>query len=301
MASPTIEEQEAKPIRPRFSRFRRKIRDDKENGDPSGFQIKFVGKKHVVTSPMFMPKIGDEVLLNDFFSMDKNRDILFPKNDAAKYDGLLTNEMVETWNREAERGGATGPTTIISRNGSIDLNNTKHEKQQIIKISTLLEMPSLKITSESTIGIKLLLPIKGIKGNENKQFPEFQFTLLESQLIPQGSKAAVWIFNQLIKFRDLTSSFTRVTVEKVDSSSTGHGNRFAFVTDARLETRIHVPSSMSKVISSSNISKFEMQGSESIQKLLEKELEPALVGFRDAFNVYAIQKSLEVEGVQLHL
>ena len=247
-AAPIIEEPEAKRRRPRFSRFRRKIREDKENNDdPSGFQLKFVGKNHVATSPMAMPNIGDEVQLNDFFSMDKNRDLLFPQNDAANYDGLVTNEMIETWNREAERGGATGPAKIVNRNGSIDLYNTNTEKHEIIEISTLLEMGALKITSESTIGVKLLLPIEG---SEFNQFPEFQFTLLDSQLIPQGSRPTMWIFNQLIKFRDLTSSFTRVTVEEVDSGS------FAFTTDARLETRIHVPSSMSKAMSTVDISKF---------------------------------------------
>ncbi len=117
----------------------------------------------------------------------------------------------------------------------------------------------------------------------------------------------MWVFNQLIKFRDLTSSFTRVTVESAhgdtlnatdenmkynrDNIVDDTSKRISFVTDARLETRIHIPSAIMKILPSSiDVSKFEKSGSESVQKLLEKELEPALVAFCDSFHKFALQR-----------
>ncbi len=306
----------------RLRRWRgRNKTDEEEPSSSSAIQMKFVGTKHVATPPMVVESITSDYdskhedidqllqgLMNEYFSNDDHRNLLFPNNNSVNYRGPITRELIETWCREAERGGATGPDIIENFDGTISLcNSNESVKEQIMQISTVLEMPSLHIKSESTIGVKLLLGSGGRTNENGRLFPEFQFTLLDSQLIPEGSKPAMWVFNQLIKFRDLTSSFTRVTVEsahegnkmnaKGDHMKYNNGSnindsskRISFITDARLETRIHIPSAVMKILPSSfDVSKFEKSGSESVQKLLEKELEPALLAFCDSFHTFAMQ------------
>lgn len=252
-----------------------------------GIQITFVGKQHVATPPVpFTPESAP--LLEQYFKIHKYRELLFPKNNATMLEPMITQELFSTWCNEAELGGATGPTvkTIPSHHHNekvLQLHDTPHEKYQIMKITALLQMPSLQVRSESLIGVKLILPHEG--GTKKSFFPELQFTLLDSQLIPMGSKAARWIFHQIMAYRDSTSSFTRVMVEPSGD------NDIVFTTDARLETRIHLPDAILKFLPSINVEKFEEQGSASIQKLLERDLEPALVNFGKQFQICMQDKS----------
>ncbi len=145
--------------------------DEQEPSSSSAVQMKFVGTKHVVTPPRVVESINPDYnrkhedvdlilqgLLNEYFSNDEHRNLLFPNNDAVNYRGPLTHELIETWCREAERGGAEGPDVIENADGTISFcNSNESEKEQIMQISTVLEMPSLHIKSESTIGVKLLL------------------------------------------------------------------------------------------------------------------------------------------------
>jgi hypothetical protein len=203
---------------------------------------------------------------------------------------------------------------VVGRDQSSNKKKSKkllklNSNQSVFKIDALLQMPGLNIISQSTIGMKLLLS-NGINNHNNKledDYPEFQFTLLDSQLKPNGPKPVVWLFNKLTKYRDSTSSFTRVRVEQVmdkdkHDDTNDHTNtnpKIRFVTDARLETRMHLPSSLLKVLPNVNIDKFEIQGSEAVQKLLEKELEPALNAFCDAFVLYLEENREMIELNQL--
>jgi len=264
-----------------------KKKKEQRSQNHGGIQITFVGKQHVATPPVpFTPESSP--LLEQYFKIHKYRELLFPKNNATILEPMITQELFSTWCNEAELGGATGPTvkTIPSHNHNekvLQLHDTPHEKYQIMKITALLQMPSLQVRSESLIGVKLILPHDG--GTKKSFFPELQFTLLDSQLIPMGSKAARWIFHQIMAYRDSTSSFTRVMVEPSGD------NDIVFTTDARLETRIHLPDAILKFLPSINVEKFEEQGSASIQKLLERDLEPALVNFGKQFQICMQDKS----------
>ena len=92
-----------------------------------------------------------------------------------------------------------------------------------------------------------------------------------------------------MKSRDSTSSFTQVTAKRIGEKD------IAFTTDARLGINIRIPSAALKYMPSVNVHKFEEQGSKSIQKLLEKDLEPALVSFRNAFETFAAKKDTAVK------
>mmetsp|Transcript_807 Transcript_807/g.1681 ORF Transcript_807/g.1681 Transcript_807/m.1681 type:complete len:348 (+) Transcript_807:46-1089(+) len=272
----------------RFTPFGRKRKQDADD-DASAIHMNFIGTEHVTTPSVPLPE--DATVMDDYFSIEEYRALLFPKNDAKILNGPISDEMLTTWCREAELGGGTGPSVKTNRRRKIELYDSETEKQHVMKITAALQMPSLEIRSESTIGVKILLSDKS-----KDSFPEIQFTLLDSQLIPAGSSVpAKWIFNQLMKYRDSTSSFTRVTAERVDEK------HIAFTTDARLETRIRLPSAVLKFLPSVNVSKFEQTGSESIQKLLEKDLEPALLDFRNAFKIFCDEKAKVVAAASVEL
>lgn len=244
--------------------------------------MEFTGTEHVETQPVMLP--NDQSLLNEFFSNSEYRGLLFPDNDATILDRTISNDYFNKWCKEANARGAYGPTLTTREKGRkmITLYDTNTEKIEVMKMSAALKMPSLEITSVTTIGVKLLL-------SESGELPELQFTLLDSQLILQGSKAAKWIFNKVMKYRDSTSSFTQVTAKRIGEKD------IAFTTDARLGIKIRIPSAALKYMPSVNVHKFEEQGSRSIQKLLEKDLEPALVSFRNAFETFAAEKDTAVK------
>lgn len=234
----------------------------------------FIGTKQVQTKPISIPKSTSTIQnLNDFFSVDSNRNLLFPTNNAQTLHlNQINNRLIDTWQKEAALGGGTGPA-----NTSSFVDDNSRNKFSVFKIDAPLQMPGLKIISESTIGMKLTL--------SDGEYPEYQFTLLDSHLIPSGPAPLVWLFQKLTQYRDTTSSFTKVRAEAVPSSTYGSDNssEIVFVTDARLETRMHLPSTLLKLLPNVNIAKFEKQGSDAVQRLLERELEPALNIFSRAF------------------
>ena len=252
----------------RFSMKRLSHRIGVERNDKSIQQMVFIGTRQVMTSPISISKSKPEFiqLLNAFFSNDLNRNLLFPNNNAETFNMEdINDDLIETWAYEATLGGGQSP--LMNENDQSQITSAT-TKQAVFKIDALLNLPGLKIISQSTIGMKLIL--------SKEAYPEYQFTLLDSKLIPQGSVPVVWLFKKLTKYRDTTSSFTKVRMEEVDEG------KIIFVTDARLETRINLPPKLLKVLPNVNVAKFEKQGSEAVHKLLEKELEPALNGFCDA-------------------
>ncbi len=276
--TPIFEETPATENRSRIHKFGRRKRAE----PPNSVLMKFTGMKRVETPAIALP--DDVAALNEYFSNPEYRALLFPDNDAKILGRTITNDMFTTWCNEAKAGGASGPAVkaninAMTRRKTLELYDTENEKVEVMKITASLNMPSLEVRSESTIGVKLIL-------DDQSNFPELQFTLLDSQLILEGSKAAKWIFNQLMKYRDSTSSFTRVTVKKSGEKD------IVFTTDARLGINIRIPSAVLKLLPSTvNVEKFEEQGSQSVQKLLERDLEPALISFRDQFEACVNEKS----------
>lgn len=253
--------------------IRDKVRLSSERKSPTGsVLLNFVGSKRVISEPIPVVNTQHHMnsLLTDYFKQDRYRDLLFPKNNATVYREPLTSDMFDTWCNQAELCGFSGPNVVETIYGSLELVNTKDEVASVIKISVNLQFPGLKIISESFIGVKLLL---------SNPLPEYQFTLLKSNLIPEGNAAVMWTFNQIMKYRDSTSSFTRVSVEC-------NQNSIVFVTDARLGTSITIPAGIMQLLPMFDVEKYEKQGSNAIQKLLEKDLLPALNSFAESFRTY---------------
>ena len=162
-------------------------------------------------------------------------------------------------------------------------------KQCMFQIKAPLDFPGLKITSQSTIG---MICVTSSETTTTHNLSEYQFTLLDSKTIPQGPKPLVWLFNQISKYQDATSPFTRLKAISSHESK----NEIQFVTDARLAIQIQLPAKLLRILPISR-TKFEEQGSESIQKLLENDLEPALNGFCQGFQKYSLERELELESV----
>lgn len=260
-------------------RLRKNLRRDnsrkkKKREPPSGsIQMHFAGSQKVTSVPISISsKENAQIIVKDYFMQDNYRDLLFPNNNATKWETPLPIEMYRTWCDQAESNGCTGPNVVETLFGEAQIVNTKDELASVIKISVNMHFPGLKILSESYIGVKVLA--------KALSFPEYQFTLLRSDLIPEGNPAVMWTFNQIIKYRDSTSSFTRVTVEDKG------GGSIVFVTDARLGTTISIPAGILQFLPMLDIEKYEKQGSNSIQKLLEKDLSPALNNFAESFRSY---------------
>lgn len=277
----------------RFSRFRRKGFDSKHE---KSIHMTFTGEHAFDTSPLEIIKeketsIDDAaLLLDEFFSEQKYRSLLFPKNNATILDGKLNKKMFDIWCSEAKRLGGEdvlGPS-VLKEGFSLRLQDSQDEKYQLMRISATLQLPSLQVTSESIIGVKLMLSSANQKNNP---FPELQFTLLDSQVIPSGSRAAKWVFNQIMKYRDSTSSFTRLTAKKT-------GEKIVLTNAAKLGIGIQIPPMIAKVIPSLDVSQYEEQGSLSIQRLLEKDLEPALADFKEKFETFASEKLVKLEVVK---
>lgn len=242
-------------------------------------QMSFLGEKMVTTSPVPFTSSKD---VQDFFIQERFRNLLFFRNDVTTVH-CPTNDMMCRWSSELKLGGGAELDNI---DGSLELG----PNESIIRIKTNLSMPGLQIMTINTIGAKLLLEQPGVEGDGascnihvDTGLPEYQFTLLESELVPEGAPPLVWLFNKLIRFRDTTSSFTRV---RVNNAGGVDCDKVIFTTQARLETRIQIPQKSMIAIPGVDVAKFERQGSKSIQKLLEKELEPALNEFRSEFARY---------------
>lgn len=223
-------------------------------------RMTFVGTKSVSTASVVLPKSGG-LALNEFFSDPKHRNLLFFRNDVS----VVTNPSQDLIRRWSEEVAVHGGSDICGRLADSGAKN-------ILRMKAYVKMPGLRVLSETFVGANLILGHDG-------SFPEYQFTVIDTKLTPEGAAPLVWLFNKLTKYMDKTSSFSRVRPVNADASDS---QKVAFTTDARLETKIHLPSAAAKVLPI-NISKFERQGSRSMQKLLEKELEPALLCFRDAF------------------
>lgn len=245
-------------------------------------QMSFLGEKMVTTSPVPYTNSKD---VQEFFVQEKYRNLLFFRNDVTTVT-QPTNDMMRRWSSELKLGGGV-------ELDNIDASMKLGSNESIIRIKTNLSMPGLKILTINTIGAKLLLEQSsgeegdGTSCNLDTCLPEYQFTLLESELIPEGAPPLVWLFNKLMRFRDTTSSFTRV---RANNAGGVHCDKVKFTTEARLETRIQIPRKGIKALPGVDVANFERQGSKSIQKLLEKELEPALNEFRDAYARYVYTK-----------
>ena len=280
-ATSTMEDEPAVRRKSRFSPFSRN-NNEKKNSNGDHVAMTFTGI-HSVSSP-FVPKPKNPSLVMEYFAQESNRNLLFPKNEAITLDDRPTPEQVEVWNREAVRGGGMGP--IMDLWGR-EVGVANGVKQTLFQIRAPLEFPGMKITSQSIIGMICVQQAE-------EQMPEYQFTLLESQTIPEGPKPLVWLFNQLTKYQDATSSFTRVQA-KVNPRNPV---QIQFVTDARLAIQIKLPSKMLRLLPNVNVKKFEEQGSASIQKLLETDLQPALNEFCEGFREFGRLKMEEECAVQ---
>ena len=256
--------------------------DDASSGSDM-VQMSFLGEKVVTTAPAPFTRSKD---VQEFFLQERFRNLLFFRNDVSTIRNP-TNEMMCRWSSELKLGGGV-------ELDHIDGNMGLGPNESIIRIKTDLSMPGLKILTINTIGAKLILEQSG-DGEEGDEascnldagLPEYQFTLLESELIPEGAAPLVWLFNKLTRFRDTTSSFTRV---RANNAGGVDCDKIIFTTEARLETRIQIPQKGIKALPGVDVAKFERQGSKSIQKLLEKELEPALNEFRNAYARYVESK-----------
>ena len=252
--------------------------EDTADGFASFVRMSLVGSEEVKTPSAPLPPAADS--LGRFFTFDEHRDLLFLRNGVETVPTCeIGMDLLEVWDAEARRGGGAGPATAAEIGHGC---GGEGSCCSVLQITTELGLPGLRLEAHNTIGAKLILP--PLKSSQ--LYPEYQFTLLNSELRPRGPKPIVWLFNKLMAYRGVTSSFTRVRVEDVSEEVNGGEGRqrmIRFVTDARLQVRVQLTRGAMRALPGVNAARFERQGSRSVQKMLEKELEPALMEFYAAY------------------
>mmetsp|Transcript_50923 Transcript_50923/g.76134 ORF Transcript_50923/g.76134 Transcript_50923/m.76134 type:complete len:279 (-) Transcript_50923:324-1160(-) len=124
--------------------------------------------------------------------------------------------------------------------------------------------------------------------SRDEDLPSYCFELIDSKLSASGVKPLVWLFERLVASETktiATKSRTMVTCEAISAEEV------AFKTNATIEVSINVPDYLVRFASSRTI---EAQGNQAMQRFLEREVEPSLHRFRNAYcDFAALEKAVE--------
>jgi len=235
---------------------------DNDSDDDSG--LRFIGKLTHKTEPAPLPSTGKSI--NEFFELKESCSVLLKgagNNEVTPLDNPPAI-VRERWAKEAKRTGSQPP-------GPDD---------DIVEVKTAgISFPGLKVSSIAKIGTNLVLP------NDDNGSPEWQATLIMDETKPEGLRPIVWIYNKL----------TGAAKEKTADDQTVHslsrataevsGEEVVFMLEANLEVDLKIPKILLKILPV-NKEKAEKQGSEAIQKTLEKDIVPAMTNFREEYIKY---------------
>ena len=241
--------------------------DDKKKEKGSSYtSLRFGGSKIYKSKPIPLTKD-----MNKFFESEKTKQILLGGGKQAAIERINDDEVLNNLNALWEKRCQSFSEALLP---SIE------EGDAIYSVPTSdMKFPGLTLSSKSLIGTKI------ITDTDEKTFPQYQFVLIKDETFPRGSKIVLWIYNKLTGNdkvnRDENStqkveSFTRVSVQEI-SESEG-----IFTLNASLNITVEFPSLLLKILPVSK-EKAEQQGSESVMKLLDKELNVVLEKLHESY------------------
>jgi len=208
--------------------------------------------------------------LREFFEISDHKNLLLSKSGDVVIIESPPQDMIKKWSVESKLMGGF----------DISKDNINDKTCEVIQIITDVQFPGLILHIVTTHGSKLVI-------DSEDGFPEYQFTLLKTEILPEGKKPVKWLFNKLtgagrLNMKDeggkpLTSSFSRFSVKE-----TADGESMVFVSDAFLQVNLKIPGLLIGILPM-NLSKFEETGSKSLQKAIEKDIKPALERFRSTY------------------
>jgi len=248
-------------------RYQRYLSANPRDGEKGITQIRFAGLKKLSSPPASLPQSSKS--LAEFFSKNEHRNLLLSKDPNNIQVTSPTKEQMDIWIVEAKASGGALPT----------------KDDEVVQVETSMQFPGLKMTTTTILGTKLVLPRpEPEEGARPPNLPEYQFTLIDSTQSVRGIPPAMWLYNKITGASSstsskerMTSSFTTVKVNQLSTS-----DQISFSTDAKLEVKLDIPTIMLKILPVS-VDKIEKQGATSMQKAIEKDVEPALQRFFDAY------------------
>ena len=213
------------------------------------------------------PLVSSEKMF-EFFKVETNRNCLVTAGNSKPCETITPSpELLQLWKIKAELTGGTEP----------------NEGDVVLQINTGgIKFPGLTLQSVAMIGCKLVT-------SAVSNFPEYQFVLIDDAQQVEGAKPVVWIFNQLTgsskkvrKPSDGPLSITRVSAKLTDDEQ-----GFVFFNEGYLKIFVKFPAFLLRILPVSK-EKAEEQGSMSIQKAIEKDVETSILAFRDLYGAWKI-------------
>jgi len=239
--------------------------------------VTFRATKLASTPPVHLPTAK---AVEDFFATDEYRDILFSGGSDVQKIDHPSETLMQIFKRESSALPGNFETGLCA----------EELKSVVVQIDSPVKFPGLLVSTVVTMGAQLLLLPQN--GDDKAMYPEYRFVLLESNMKADGPRPLVWLFNKLTGSGDTkkgnTGDTDDVLPQPTTSSSTrtwaepAEDNKVIFRTNSQLTTKINIPSVMMKLLPV-KLEKFEEQGSASLQKVLDKDVEPALVLFHKAY------------------
>lgn len=187
-----------------------------------------------------------------------------------------TKEDIDIWLSESYRLGG-------GEEEEIKVANVNEDDKKMLQISTSMNFPGLRVSSSNVFGAKLV-KMEGDDEKTTTTLPEIQMTLINSMQSVDGLPPSVWLYNKLTgassdsykKDSRSTSSYSIVKVKPISD------DQFVFTSFAQIEVNVKFPSTLIKILPVS-VEKLEEQGSNAMQKSIEKELSTNLERFRNAY------------------
>mmetsp|Transcript_9911 Transcript_9911/g.12600 ORF Transcript_9911/g.12600 Transcript_9911/m.12600 type:complete len:280 (-) Transcript_9911:187-1026(-) len=236
---------------------------DSKDTKKSTTSLQFVGSFTHQSEPAPLPDNGKDI--NDFFNQKEKRRVLLEGSGEHLVTPIEkpTPEIRQRWKKEAKIMGSTPPSS--------------DDNMYLVTIKGV-NFPGIKMNTIATIGTKVML---------NSDFPEYQATMAMSDTKPEGLRPLVWVVNKLtgasteMLYEDQTThSFTRVRAEV-------NNGEVIFKAESNLVVDLKFPSFLLKILPASK-EKVEEQGSEALQKALEKDVVPMINNFREEYIKYLL-------------
>uniref|UniRef100_A0A7S2RL76 Uncharacterized protein n=1 Tax=Eucampia antarctica TaxID=49252 RepID=A0A7S2RL76_9STRA len=212
------------------------------------------------------PSLSSTSMLNDFLGDNKMNVLRGTNNEVEEASDDIQQNYYSTWVEKSKSAGYAEPTgnDIIYR---------------IINSGT--KFPGLKVTSHMYMGCKL------ITSSESKsEYPELQFTLLNSKNVAEGSKVMVWIYNKLTgegkeekdeeKGQNSSDALMRFSITPNDNGT------LVFHSSSMLNIDIEFPSVLIKIMPVSK-ERVEKLGSDVIATALDTEGRFTLKSMEEAY------------------
>jgi hypothetical protein len=250
-------------IRPAITPRHVSIRDDVdldvgESTKEGMTTLRFEASAHFSTAPA----PASDGLAN-FFFRDEHRNMLLAGSGPNLVEHVKpTTTLMKQWEVEANKYRAAKP----------------NQGDAIVRVTTTgIHFPGLVLKTMAYVGCKKSLVVGD---------PEYQFTLIRDELHVEGAAPLVWIFNQLTGVADEQSNPSGAgrrrthSMNKITAKTTSHG--VVFSSNTRITIEFAFPTILMRIMPVDK-RMAERQGSESISRVIERDVGPSLNRLRKIY------------------